>query len=194
MDRHRRSMAGRIGCADSIRPPSLARQPHRPRWGPKKAGNYSCPMGLSSYDSKCISPANRPSSQGNASYPQVLLHSPSPAPSTLTPFKRCCPATIYSMDEPTLTVAALPPEVDVLLWPYDRSGHTELPLSVVSAAVMDRGDLSAMRWLIRTAGRDALRVVLPRVARRLSPRSLALWQCVLDTDVAPPPQTPWVAA
>lgn len=98
------------------------------------------------------------------------------------------------MNEPLINVSALPSEVDTLLWSYSRNSRMELPLSVVAAAVMERGDLFAMRWLMRTIGQDSLRAILPVVARRLSPRSLALWQCVLEVDVAPPPRTPWVAA
>jgi hypothetical protein len=93
----------------------------------------------------------------------------------------------------TCAVDALPPTVRPLLWAYRLEQGTDLPIAVVAAAVMDRGDLAAMRWLISTLGRPRLAALLPSIARRLSPRSQALWSCVLDQPRRPSTCVPWVA-
>lgn len=98
------------------------------------------------------------------------------------------------MPDVTFQCAELPAMVLKLLWSYDRSPEVTLPLAAVAAVVMERGDLSAMRWLLHTAGREPLREALPHLARRLSPRSLALWRCILDAEAPEPPRVPWVAA
>jgi hypothetical protein len=98
------------------------------------------------------------------------------------------------MSSPDLALADLPASICDLLWTVERDRCPRLPLETVAAAVMERGSLAETRWLLGCVGLEALRAVLPQVARRLSPRSLALWACLLEL---PPPavtRVPWVAA
>lgn len=92
-----------------------------------------------------------------------------------------------------LAIDTLPNHITALLWSYRLPSGGTVPLAIVAASVMDRGDLGSMRWLMQHVGATRLRLILPTIARRLSPRSLALWRCLLG---GPHPSTggiPWVA-
>ena len=95
--------------------------------------------------------------------------------------------------KPQHSLGQLPAAIERLLWSYDMR-ETAPSLAIISAAVMERGSVEDMRWLLKRAGKSALRSILPQCARRLSPRSLALWKCLLNINDLPKPQRiPWTA-
>ena len=102
------------------------------------------------------------------------------------------PATDMTPDG--IPVRDLHPSVRPVLWSYELHDDATMPQITVAAAVMDRGDLVATRWLLHTVGQPRLRTVLPRVARRMSPRSVALWACLLEVDPPVVDRIAWVAA
>jgi len=100
----------------------------------------------------------------------------------------------YAPDDPVLPVDGLPRAIRDLLWSYRLEAGGTLPVAIVAAAVMERGELAAMRWLRRTIEAGTLIRLLPGIARRLSPRSLALWCCLLDCPMPAVDRVPWTAA
>lgn len=89
----------------------------------------------------------------------------------------------------------LPTTTAALLWSYRIDANGCMPLPLVAAAVMERGSLADMRWLLTTIGAARLRSLLPGLASRLSPRALALWTCILEAEPRPPTDgVPWIAA
>lgn len=93
-----------------------------------------------------------------------------------------------------LNLKEIPESIVSLLWTVDQTQVSAMPVAVVAAVVMERGNIDESRWLLRQVGLEGLRTVLPLVARRLSARSLALWACILDIPQPTVPRIPWVAA
>jgi hypothetical protein len=72
-----------------------------------------------------------------------------------------------------------PASVRQLLWNVDLNSGS-VPWIAVCRPIMERGDLAAMRWLLATADAVTLREAFAQLERGLSPRSRALWRCLLD--------------
>lgn len=81
-----------------------------------------------------------------------------------------------------------------LFWDVAPERIADLPEGFVIPRVMERGTLADYRWLLRTCPADRLTAwYRSHAARHLSPRSLALWACLLDCPRPTPTQVPWHA-
>lgn len=89
-----------------------------------------------------------------------------------------------------VTIAATP--IAHLFWEHDLSQRSELSADTVYARVMERGTIEDARWLLRTQERAELTAWFQaRAARHCSPRTLALWSCVLECPAPVSSAIPW---
>lgn len=81
-----------------------------------------------------------------------------------------------------------------LFWELPPERLADLPEGVVIPRVMERGTLADYRWLLHTCPAGRLGAwYSAHGARHLSPRSLALWSCLLDRPRPQSIQIPWHA-
>ncbi len=87
-------------------------------------------------------------------------------------------------------IAATP--VERLFWEYAADQRVELPADLVFARIMERGTIEDSRWLVRNQPRNVLRDWFQaRAARHCSPKTLALWACILECPQPVSVAVPW---